>query len=150
MVVADNVQHTGIRRQGRTTYQGGSYRVAEEGHDMKALIGIALVMAIALMGWFGFHTWYVDTHCATILGTQICEPLVPPAPAAQPATVAPATDTPLNGAPGCGGANSCYPSAGSGDPATGTGTGAVCTTIAGYYSGGLPGHEDPTGFCVAD
>ena len=131
---------------------------------MKALIGIALVMAIALMGWFGFHTWYVDTHCATILGTQICEPLVPPAPAAQPATVAPATDTPLNGAPGCGGANSCYPGAstqpttqaglnggtGSPDPLAGTGTGAVCTTIAGYYSGGLPGHEDPTGFCVAD
>jgi hypothetical protein len=41
----------------------------------------------------------------------------------------------------------------SGDPVAGTGTGAACTTIAGYYPGGLPGHrdpKDPSGFCVPD
>ena len=111
---------------------------------MHPLIGIALVMAISLMGWVGFHTWYVDTHCTSILGTQVCEPLT------QPVTPSAPVPAPLNGAPGCGGANSCYPSTGSGDPVTGTGTGVACTTVAGYYSGGLPGHEDPTGFCVAD
>jgi hypothetical protein len=36
----------------------------------------------------------------------------------------------------------------SGDPVAGTGTGAPCTTAAGYFPGGLAGHEDATGFCV--
>jgi hypothetical protein len=38
----------------------------------------------------------------------------------------------------------------SGDPVAGTGTGPACTTVAGYFPGGLPGHEDSTGFCVPD
>ena len=37
-----------------------------------------------------------------------------------------------------------------GDPTAGSGTGPACTTIAGYFPGGLPGHEDATGFCVPD
>jgi hypothetical protein len=36
------------------------------------------------------------------------------------------------------------------DPVAGTGTGPACTTVAGYFPGGLPGHEDSTGFCVPD
>jgi hypothetical protein len=38
----------------------------------------------------------------------------------------------------------------SSDPAPGTGTGGPCTTIAGYYPAGLPGHYGTGGFCVAD
>jgi hypothetical protein len=38
----------------------------------------------------------------------------------------------------------------SGDPVAGTGTGPACTTVAGYFPGGLAGHEDSTGFCVPD
>jgi hypothetical protein len=37
-----------------------------------------------------------------------------------------------------------------GDPSNGSGTGAACTTVAGYYQAGLPGHEDSSGFCVAN
>jgi hypothetical protein len=37
-----------------------------------------------------------------------------------------------------------------GDPQAGSGTGSACTTIAGYYPGGLAGHTDSTGFCVPD
>jgi hypothetical protein len=37
-----------------------------------------------------------------------------------------------------------------GDPSNGSGTGAACTTVQGYYQAGLPGHEDSSGFCVAD
>ena len=36
------------------------------------------------------------------------------------------------------------------DPQPGSGTGTACTSIAGYYPGGLPGHQDSTGFCVPD
>ena len=38
----------------------------------------------------------------------------------------------------------------SGDPVAGSGTGPACTTVAGYYPGGEPGHVDSTGFCVPD
>jgi hypothetical protein len=36
------------------------------------------------------------------------------------------------------------------DPQPGSGTGTACTSIAGYYPGGLPGHQDSRGFCVPD
>ena len=42
------------------------------------------------------------------------------------------------------------PSYTAGDPSNGSGTGAACTTVQGYYPAGLPGHEDSSGFCVAD
>jgi hypothetical protein len=38
----------------------------------------------------------------------------------------------------------------SGDPSPGSGTGPACTTVPGYYPGGLPGHKDSSGFCVPD
>lgn len=37
-----------------------------------------------------------------------------------------------------------------GDPPNGSGTGAACTTVQGYYPAGLPSHEDSSGLCVAD
>jgi hypothetical protein len=36
------------------------------------------------------------------------------------------------------------------DPQPGSGTSTACTSTAGYYPGGLPGHQDSTGFCVPD
>jgi hypothetical protein len=38
----------------------------------------------------------------------------------------------------------------SGDPVPGSGTGSACTTVAGMFPGGEPGHDDSTGFCVPD
>jgi hypothetical protein len=58
-----------------------------------------------------------------------CEAYYSPPPAAAPAQAPPLT----------------------GDPSAGSGTGAPCTTQAGYYPGGLPGHLDlRDGFCVPD
>jgi hypothetical protein len=36
-----------------------------------------------------------------------------------------------------------------GEPSNGSGAGAACTTVQGYYPAGLPGHRDSSGFCVA-
>jgi len=38
----------------------------------------------------------------------------------------------------------------SGDPSPGSGIGPACTTVPGYYPGGVSGHEDSSGFCVPD
>jgi len=64
-----------------------------------------------------------------------------PAPTPTPTPSAP-TPSPSSSAP--------Y----TGDPVAGTGTGPACTSIAGYFPGGLPGHEDERpgdqGFCIPD
>ena len=39
---------------------------------MKILVGIAAVVVIVVVGWIGLRTWYVDTHCTMVLGTQVC------------------------------------------------------------------------------
>jgi hypothetical protein len=60
---------------------------------MKTLGSLLLIVLIAVAGWIGFRTWYVDTHCTMILGTQVCEQPAtttptPAAPAAAPSAVA--------------------------------------------------------------
>jgi hypothetical protein len=40
---------------------------------IKALVIILLIVLVALGLYIGIHTWYVDTHCTTILGTRVCK-----------------------------------------------------------------------------
>jgi hypothetical protein len=51
-------------------------------------------------------------------------------------------------APAPSATSSVYPQ--SGDPVPGSATGPACTTVAGMFPGGEPGHRDATGFCVPD
>lgn len=45
---------------------------------MKALITVTCMFVLVVGGWFAFRQWYVDTHCATILGTQVCSQMTAP------------------------------------------------------------------------
>jgi hypothetical protein len=36
------------------------------------LITLAVLIVLAVVGWFVFHAWWVDTHCTMIAGTQVC------------------------------------------------------------------------------
>ena len=38
-----------------------------------ALLVVAGVIVVAVIAWFAYHAWYVDTHCRMILGTQVCQ-----------------------------------------------------------------------------
>ena len=73
--------------------------------------------------------------------------VTPPAQGIEPAPAAPAAPAPAPSP-----STSAPPV--SGDPVAGTGTGPACTTVAGYFPGGLPGHEDERpgdqGFCIPD
>lgn len=40
---------------------------------IRVLIIIALIVIIIVVAGIGLHTWYVDTHCTEILGTQVCQ-----------------------------------------------------------------------------
>jgi hypothetical protein len=31
------------------------------------------VLAALALTWWLLHTWYVDTHCTMVLGTQVCK-----------------------------------------------------------------------------
>lgn len=36
------------------------------------VIFVALVLILVIFGPIVYHTWYVDTHCTMVLGTQVC------------------------------------------------------------------------------
>jgi hypothetical protein len=80
-----------------------------------------------------------DLSTQPVLRIDLATP-PPSAPASAQASAAPTSAAPAS-AP-----TQSYQS----DPTAGSGTGSACTTVAGYFPGGLPGHEDPTGFCVPD
>lgn len=44
------------------------------GHSIGVGVLIAILIFIALLiaGPIIYHTWYVDTHCTMVLGTQVC------------------------------------------------------------------------------
>jgi hypothetical protein len=63
---------------------------------MKTLGSLLIIAVIAVVGWIGFHAWYVDTHCTMILGTQVCAPLT--TPTTTPAAPAPPPQGPPAGA----------------------------------------------------
>lgn len=58
---------------GQCPYTPTQYRPGW-GHDLVKGITIAVLIFIALVifGPILYHTWYVDTHCTMVLGTQVC------------------------------------------------------------------------------
>lgn len=36
------------------------------------LVTLAVLAVVAVLGWFAYHRWWVDTHCTMVLGTQVC------------------------------------------------------------------------------
>lgn len=56
---------------------------------MKALVAVTCMFILVAGGWFALRQWYIDTHCTTILGTQVCDSQSPaqqaPAPSPSPA-----------------------------------------------------------------
>ena len=64
---------------------------------MKTLGSLLFIVVIAVVGWIGFHAWYVDTHCTMILGTQVCAPLTTDTttPAAPPVAPSPSSTSGL-------------------------------------------------------
>lgn len=51
---------------------------------MKIIISILAAVALAIAISVGLHALYVDTHCTTVLGTQVCQSAPPPAPSPSP------------------------------------------------------------------
>ena len=47
------------RRQGKPAVNG--------------LLWFSGTVVFLFVAWFMLHTWYVDTHCAMVLGTQVCQ-----------------------------------------------------------------------------
>lgn len=41
---------------------------------MKIIWSLVGFVALVVLIFWGAHTWYVDTHCTTVLGTQVCQP----------------------------------------------------------------------------
>lgn len=37
------------------------------------LITLAILLVLAVGGWFAYHAWWTDTHCTMVLGTQVCQ-----------------------------------------------------------------------------
>ncbi len=47
-----------------------------DGLDMvgkSVIIGIVLFVVLVVAGYFIWHAWFVDTHCTTVLGSQVCK-----------------------------------------------------------------------------
>ena len=59
---------------------------------MKALVAVTCMFVLVVGGWFAFRQWYVDTHCTSVLGTQVCG-------TQEQSPVAPQVDTPAPAAP---------------------------------------------------
>lgn len=49
-----------------------------EGHPrgpgtvVRLLAAAVLAVGLLILLWVGYRTWYIDTHCTTVLGTQVC------------------------------------------------------------------------------
>jgi hypothetical protein len=54
----------------RTQYQRGNSGNAQILVAFGVIVGVLLIL---FMVWFAYHTWWVDTHCTTVLGTQVCQ-----------------------------------------------------------------------------
>jgi len=44
-----------------------------EGEVMKVVWTLVGIVVLVMLAYFGYHAWYVDTHCTEILGTQVCQ-----------------------------------------------------------------------------
>lgn len=40
---------------------------------VKVLLVMGSILVLAVIAWFVFRAWYIDTHCTMILGTRICQ-----------------------------------------------------------------------------
>lgn len=53
-------------------YEMESWGETFAGVGKGVLITIPVLIVLAVIGWFVFHAWWVDTHCTMVLGTQVC------------------------------------------------------------------------------